>query len=157
MNVSLLRSLGLAFGLFFAVSQGFAAPRAGSKKAGIPLPAEKIRFTYQSFDGAFVRECEHALTSAGNPYDWSVRCYEGEKLRGKYVAHIALTQYTHPSAPRLSLELLYWLTGTGIESEAGSTTWFHLREASSVMEVSSSQTVDQGSAGLYLDIDLAGK
>jgi hypothetical protein len=157
MNVFRLRSLGLAFGLFFLVSNGGAAPRAGAKKTSVPLPAEKIQFTYQSFDGAFVYECEHAITNAENPYDWTVRCYEGEKLRGKYVAHVALTQYTHPSAPRLSLELLYWLTGSGIESEAGSTTWFHLREASSIMEVSSSQTVDQGTAGLYLDVDLAGE
>jgi hypothetical protein len=123
-----------------------------SSVAATPLRGNEVRFTYRSFDGAFSYACEHSLLNESNPYDWSVRCYDGERLKGKYVAHLALSQYLHPKPPRVSLELLYWLTGSGIESEAGSTTWFHLRDETSVMEVSSSQTVDEGTAGLYLDI-----
>jgi hypothetical protein len=139
------RKLALAL---FAVSFPLFA------QAATPLEGDRIRFTYQSFDGAFAYACEHSLVTEANPYDWAVRCYDGEKLKGRFVAHIALSQYPHTKPPRVSLELLYWLTGTGIESEAGSTTWFHLRDETSVMEVSSSQTVDQGTAGLYLDINL---
>ncbi len=113
---------------------------------------EEIRFVFRNFEGGFSTVCKHQLASENSPYDWKVQCFDGSEKFATYTAHVALSQYRRESGTRLSIELLYWLTGTNIPSEIGSTTWFHLRDPSFLEEISTSQTVERATAGLYLEI-----
>ncbi len=142
----------LLFVLGFSLSvAGFAAPPAG-KKPRRGVVDTHMRFIYRAYDGGFSTVCEHRLESKNSPYDWKVECYEGEKRFATYSAHVALTQYRPTKERKLSIELLYWLMGTHLPSEVGSTTWFHFGEWSPLMEISTSQNVERGTAGLYLEI-----
>lgn len=120
------------------------------------VSGDAIRFVYRSYEGDVNVVCKHRLASADSPFDWRVECSDGKKVRTEYVAHIALSAYPHNSGtPALSIELLYWLTsGTRLQSEMGSTTWMHFAAYSPLLEVSSSQTIENGTVGLYLEMNV---
>lgn len=132
-----------------------AAHPAGKKGKRQPLRGASIRFIFRDFEGTVDVVCKHRLVSEASPYDWKVECYQGSTRFAEYTAHIALTQYELSGPTKLSIELLYWLTGTRLPSEVGSTTWFHFEEKSALRGISSSQTVEGGTAGLYLEIGAA--
>jgi hypothetical protein len=134
--------------LAFASLLLLSAPAAQAAR----LPGDALKFSYETFDGETRYPCKHERLNEASPYDWKVRCYEGAALRREYVAHVSLERYVRTTRPELSIELLYWVTGTGIETETGGTTWFHLAKDSPLLEVSTSATVDRATAGLYLDI-----
>ncbi len=117
------------------------------------ISAANIRFVFQTFEGDFKTLCKHELIDESSPYDLKVECYRGTNLFAQYSAHIALKQYPHSSGDtKFSIELMYWLTGTRLPSEVGSTTWIHLAERTAIHGVKTSQTVENGTAGLYLEI-----
>lgn len=136
---------------FFAA---FSVAQAATRPAPQKVDASALKFTYQTYDAETHYVCEHALLSDTSPYDWKVKCFDGTKLTHEFTAHVALSLYPHPGGnPELSIEMLYWLTGTGLESEVGVTSWTHLAKKTAVSGMSASLTIDHGTAGLYLDID----
>jgi hypothetical protein len=154
----MMRPLKILLVSLFAVSTmlGFASDRAAGKP-GVrhALKADSMRFVYREFEGSLETVCKHRLQSADSPYDWKVECYNGSTKFADYTAHVALTQYDLGGETKYSIELLYWLTGTRLPSEVGSTTWYHFATKSQLQGISQSQTVDGGTAGLYLEIGAA--
>ena len=124
----------------------------GEKRKRQPLHSSSLRFVYREFEGTHEIVCSHRLLSKESPYDWKVECFRAQTKFAQYTAHVALSQYDLTGSTKLSIELLYWLTGTRLPNEVGSTTWFHFAEKSPLQGISSSQTVDGGTAGLYLEI-----
>lgn len=119
------------------------------------VSGDAIRFVFRNYDGEYSVVCKHRLASASSPYDWKVECSDGKNIRSEYIAHVALSAYLHQGNSALSIELLYWLTsGTRLQSEVGSTTWMHFGTNSPLLEVTSSQTIEKGTAGLYLEINV---
>jgi hypothetical protein len=128
------------------------------------LKPEQLTFTYRSFEGGEDLKCTQELESEASQ-DWSVVCKSSaESKNGEasktslrtYRVHLWLTAYTHPQPPRLSYEILYWVTDlTNRKTEsAGSTTWFHLRDPSALDSLEIRQSVENDTAGLYLEIRL---
>jgi hypothetical protein len=142
------KSLVLALALSALTGMTFSKSIAERR----PLRANSIRFVYREFEGERNIACKHALVSEASPYDFKVSCYEGAEKFAEYVAHIALSQYALAGPTKYSVELLYWLTGSRLPSEVGSTTWFHFAEKGDLRGISTSQTVENGQAGLYLEI-----
>lgn len=126
----------------------------GMKPIGKPRPlrAAALRFVFKPYDGAAETVCSHHLVSDASPYDWRVECFDRGRRFAEYTAHVALTQYVREGSNPLSIELLYWLTGTDLPFEVGNTTWFRFAARSPLRDISSSQTVARGTAGLYLEI-----
>lgn len=115
----------------------------------ITLASNKLKFRYEHFEGTPSIECRHEPLME-LPYDWTVVC--GDK---KYTVHLALTAYPKAVEPKLSYELLYWVTEHKSPTEVvsnGSTTWFHMREKGDLMGVDVRQSVDNDQAGLYLTV-----
>ncbi len=112
--------------------------------SALAVAPNKVRFVYEPYEAA-ATECVHQ-TSASNPYDLDVDCSDKTVAR-KFTVHLALSKYTHPTPPRVSYELLYWVNGNG------ATTWFHLKDESALMMLESSQNVS-GDAGLRLRVTL---
>lgn len=150
-----LRNGSKSLVLVLAVVGLTAVHPGGEKVKRRPLRGASIRFVYRDFEGTLDVVCKHRLVSEASPYDWKVECYQGPNKFAEYTAHIALTQYELSGPTKLSIELLYWLTGSRLPSEVGSTTWFHFAEKSPLQGISSSQTVAGGTAGLYLEIGAA--
>ena len=117
-----------------------------------PLRGDTIRFVYRTYEGDLSVTCPHRLQSPDSPYDWKVECFDGSRKFADYTAHVALTQYDRATDPKLAIELLYWVTGTNLPSEVGSTTWIYLGEKTPLRSVEVSETVEHGTAGLYLEI-----
>jgi hypothetical protein len=111
-----------------------------------------MRFVYRTFEGDLAIACKHQPLNPDSPYDWKVECDNGPTKLAEYTAHVALSFYDHASGPKFSIELLYWLTGTDLPSEVGSSTWFHFATKSDLVGISTSQGVAHGTAGLYLEI-----
>ena len=112
-----------------------------------------MRFVYRTFEGDLNIVCKHHLASDASPYDWKVECYDGATQFADYTAHVALSFYDHTSgSSKFSIELLYWVTGTNLPSEVGTTTWFNFATKSDLQGISVSQTVEHATAGLYLEI-----
>ncbi|MBS1960832.1 MAG: hypothetical protein JST04_01345 [Bdellovibrionales bacterium] len=135
-----------------------AASLMGTAPAGKPrrpVAGSTMRFVFRDFEGPRDIVCPHRLLSPDSPYDWKVECSDGSRKFAEYTAHVALTLYDHTTEPKLSVEMLYWLNGSRLPSEVGSTTWFHFAEKSNLQGVSMSQTVENGTAGLYLEIGSA--
>lgn len=155
-----MKSFSKAIFLVLAVSSLMAVSPSSSRSGHgpvkrRPLRADSMRFVYREFEGPLDIVCKHQLASEASPYDWKVACYDGSTKFAEYTAHVALTQYDLGGPTKYSIELLYWLTGTHLPSEVGSTTWFHFAEKSNLQGISTSQTVAGGTAGLYLEIGAA--
>jgi hypothetical protein len=153
-----MKSLSKALFLVLAASSLMAVAPPRSRPDPVkrrPLRAESMRFVYREFEGPLDVVCKHQLASEASPYDWTVSCSNGATKFAEYTAHVALTQYDLGGPTKYSVELLYWLTGTHLPSEVGSTTWFHFAEKSNLQGISTSQTVAGGTAGLYLEIGAA--
>jgi hypothetical protein len=146
-------SIGIAIASFSTPAMAGTPPgKTGPRHA---LNADSMRFMFRDYDGNLEVECKHTLQSAGNPYDWQVECFNGANKFAEYTAHVSLTQYANTGPTQLSIELLYWLIGTNLPAEVGSTTWYHFATKSELQGISQSQTVEHGTAGLYLEIGAA--
>jgi hypothetical protein len=110
----------------------------------LTLKQNQVRFIYEPFEEGPAVACQHQAVSETNPYDLKVICQNHE-----YTVHLMLNRYTHPNAPKMSYELLYWV------NNEGATSWYHFTEATQLSSLESSQSVPGGVAGLRLKINLA--
>lgn len=111
------------------------------------LLSNQIDFVYEPYESA-AASCTHALASENSPYDHQVICTDEKGMKHTFIAHLALNKYTHPTAPRVSYELLYWV------NDNGATTWFNFEKDTALMSMESSQSLIGESAGLRLKIKL---
>ena len=120
----------------------------------LKLTAENLTFTYQPHEAAG-SDCRHKLVDPA-AQDWEVECDGGKKYR----VHLWVTAYPHTSPPKLSYEVLYWVTdhkaaaGTG---NHGATVWFHLQEPSALTGLGLYAAIENDTASLRLDIRAAAK
>jgi hypothetical protein len=137
----------------------FVGPRLARAQvpgANLLLAPDNLHFRYESFDGSVQAACTHALESAASQ-DWAVHCEDSKGLEREYRVHLWITEYTHSESPKMSLEILYWVTPLGSQAAApsSSTIWLHFAEPSAPVGFSLAQGLENDTAGLYLDIHLA--
>jgi hypothetical protein len=136
-------------------TQAQPLPEAGNFK----ITPEMLRFRYQAFDGSVVLQCHHEIQNELSQ-DWKVQCQNPEgTMKRSYVVHLWLTAYSRQQAPRLSYELLYWISDHSHPAKiqsSGSTIWFHLNDPSALHSLQASESVENDTAGLYLDLKTSG-
>lgn len=135
--------------------QGFQKASGASVSGNLPITAEKIRFHYSTFEPWITLPCTHQIEH-GPSQDWKVVCEDSDqRYRKEYVVHLWVKAYKRDRFPRLSYELLYWVTdrssSTGRPSGTGATIWFHLNDPTSLHSIQASQSVENDTAGLYLE------
>ena len=153
------RFLGLAGTM--ALLLGGAAWYATADETAPPrltITPKMLRFTYQGFEGDNYFPCTHALESA-EAQDWKLICKNpnGPGTR-QFRIHLWVTAYTHTNAPKLSYEILYWVTDLSDSAHivaVGGTTWLHLSEPSALAGIELSQSVENDTAGVYLKLNPA--
>jgi hypothetical protein len=128
-----------------------AQPALASLPGGnLKITPEMARFNYRPFEEGEALACEHQLKDPA-AQDWEVSCGDQKK----YVVHLWVTAYTHESEPRMSYEILYWVTDMSRPdhtSSSGATTWVHLKDPSALAAIETRQSVDNDTAGLYLEL-----
>ncbi len=126
----------------------------------VPIEHSILAFQYVPFGmTADQLQCKHYLENELSQ-DWKVDCYDSAgRLRKRYRVHLWLSQIVRDRSPRMSLELLYWVTdlspGTR-PSSMGTTLWFHFVEKAPMHSLSASQSVENETAALVLEMDLSG-
>ena len=117
--------------------------------------SEQLHFSHSTYEGDSVLKCKHRLENAESR-DWAVDCFDSNGvLAKKFKVHLWVTAYTKAQIPKLSFEILYWITDVTRSHQpvgGGSTHWIHLKEPT---DLSLSQSTDQDTAALYLDVDVA--
>ena len=135
------------------------APAAALAKQHLMLNASDLKFTYQTEDETAPQAevpCSHAILNA-DAQDWTVKCGEGNH-QTSYTVHLWLTPYQHATGPnKISYELLYWITDNTdpkLVHSSGTTIWFHLKELSSLSSVQASESVEDDTARLAVEIQV---
>lgn len=124
------------------------APQRPAQGAPLAISAGQLEFEFGSQDGDMVFPCRHKLL---NPItqDWEVVCGDQAKpdtIR-KYTVHLWVKTYTRPTPPKMSYEVLHWVTdhqakpGSGSQY-VGTTLWFRLREPSDLHSIDLAQDVE---------------
>jgi hypothetical protein len=109
-----------------------------------------LHFEYRSTDGNEKLACVHQIQNAA-AQDWLVTC--GNK---KYSVHLWVSAYIHEKAPKLSYEVLYWVSDLSVQGQphgSSTTVWFHLQDPSYLSLLQVSLGVENDSAQLHLDLD----
>jgi|GEM_PF-1881153 len=145
---------------------------SGSVWAQLPgksfrLTPEMIRFTYESYgdargvDGRRILrgqgvKCKHEI-EAELSQDWKVECVTAEGAPRRYRVHLWLTGYSHRAEPLSTYELLYWVTDRSKPEKiqgTGGSLWFNFRNVADLHSITAGQTVENDTAGLYLDVKI---
>lgn len=112
--------------------------------------AETLRFSHQTYDASRTRtECSHVLNNPDSR-DYTVNRIEARGIK-TYRVHLWVTSYSHPTPPKLTLEILYWVTDLNHHVGGGTSTWINLTESTGVHSVQMGQAVENETAGLYLE------
>ena len=121
------------------------------KSGNLVITPKMLVFRYIPLERLGSLECEHILADPLSQ-DWVVRCGKEE-----FRVHLWVSAYEHPTAPRLSYEILYWVSAlTARPSQTtGSTLWFHLNDPSELHSLDLSQQIEEGSAELNLEIQVS--
>ena len=136
---------------FMKLSVFFASSVLFSLSANADIGSQMLRFRYLPVEGDEPSSCEHVLVNPESQ-DWAVRCGKNE-----FRVHLWVTPYEHPTSPRMSYEILYWVTQLnrdGTRAMTGSTVWFHLEELSKLGKLELMQQIENGSSELELTLDL---
>ena len=137
-----------------SASSALAADQPGNLK----ITPDMLFFHYSTFDAGETMDCKPTVENADSQ-DWRVVC-SNSKSRREYTVHLWVSIYTHSAAPLLSYEILYWvtdLTDPAHSIQTGSTVWFHVNDPTSLASLEISDTVDDGTAGLYLTVSTVAK
>lgn len=107
------------------------APVIRPVRLEIQLTPEQLQFEFGSQDGEFTVPCTHHLENALTQ-DWAVKC--GDRA---YTVHLWLRAYPKNTSPRLSYEVLHWVTDRNVKAGQpgqffGSTIWFRLEDPSAM-------------------------
>jgi hypothetical protein len=120
-----------------------------------PITADNLKFSFQSYDGETNLKCKPNLENELSQ-DWIVLCASADgKIIRTYSVHLWVKAYTRQVAPKLSLEVLYWVNDISKMPATGSssTIWFHLKDSTSLQGLQLSQGVENDTAGLWLELN----
>jgi hypothetical protein len=137
-------------GLFLSF---YSAGSAWAQNGNLQVTPQMLRFQYATSDGQITLDCKPSLENAESQ-DWSVICGTGQDVR-KYRVHLWVTMYERPVLPKQSYEVLYWVTDlNGSKAiDSGTTVWFNFKEPADLYTLSVNVSLDQDTAGLYLDLN----
>lgn len=139
----------LIFCVFFLI-----APFAyGAKPIPKGLTPERLKFSYKTFEGDKDLKCFHEYADEFK-FDWNVTCKDQATFYKIFRVHLSLAQYGHPTSPRSTYEVLYWVTDrtTNHVYGTGTSFWLNTKNTSEFHSLTMGQSVDSDTAGLYLDI-----
>ena len=78
-----------------------------------------------------------------------------ELQRSEIPGSFWVTEYTHPTAPRLSTEVLYWVTDLTDPNNArgtSTTVWFNVNDPTTLSSIDVTESVDDDLSGLDLTL-----
>lgn len=133
-------------GLFIITLCFFHSAETRAEKLVIAPTA--LTLNYEDFDGSFNYPCKAARISDENPYDLSVRCYDGEKLIRTFSIHLIISRYEKPVEPRTKYEILYWV------NNEGATSWLSFNEVIRMSGYQASQSIAGETSALRLKVSL---
>jgi hypothetical protein len=138
--------------LLLGLALGFVLPSATIARGAVPA-AGQLRFRYIPFEHGEILPCRHELLDEASR-DWAVKCSD-EQGRGlkQFTVHLWVTRLERTREPRLSYEVLYWITDRtrpNAPRGSSSTIWFHFRDPSELHSLELGQGVSDETAGLYL-------
>jgi hypothetical protein len=107
-----------------------------------------LKLTYEDYEGSFNHPCKAEIAYPDNPYDFKVKCYNGEKLIRSFSLHLAITRYERAQTPRTQYEILFWVNGEG------ATSWLRFNELTKMQHFTSSQSIAREAATLRMKLDL---
>lgn len=119
------------------------------------LDETKMKFTYRSYDGQTNYVCDHKLVN-DLAHIWDLYCFdENNQLKKKFSATVWVSKYSRDRSPENTYELIYRVTqrisSTQIK-HTGSTNWINLEKNSPLASLTLSQSIEDDTAGLYLEI-----
>ncbi|MFZ4715584.1 MAG: hypothetical protein ACOYL6_17805 [Bacteriovoracaceae bacterium] len=118
------------------------------------IESEQMNFKYMNYEGDMILHCKHFAIDEYK-FDWDLTCKnETGSFFKKFRAHVALSKYGHPTPPLSTYEVLYWVTDLTNNQTYGTGTslWFNFNNDADFHSLTISQSVDNDTAGLYLDI-----
>jgi hypothetical protein len=121
--------------------------------SALAIDPERLKFSYQSYEGDIILECRHFAIDEYK-MDFDVTCKNQNGFYKLFRTHVVLSQYQRPMTPQNTYELLYWVTDktTNKISSNGSSLWLNAFEKNTFHSLTIGQSVDNDTAGLYLDI-----
>lgn len=116
------------------------------EKKSVALRDSQIRFEFASQDGDLLYNCTHELIPSLMDYEVICAREKAPEDKFKFVVHARLFIHERPEAPKLSYELLYWvtdrqLTGGKLGQFTGTTLWFNLQENVPLMSLTAGQDI----------------
>lgn len=131
----------------------FVSAIAHAKPIPKSLTPEQVKFSYKSFEGDKDLKCFHEYADEFK-FDWNVTCKDQSTFFKLFRVHLSLSQYSHPTAPQTTYEVLYWVTDktTNQVYGNGSSLWLNTKNKSEFHSLTMGQSVDADTAGLYLEI-----
>lgn len=123
-------------------------PAAAEKPAfkTIKMDASRLEFRFGDQEGQFELACKHVIIESTQ--DWSVMCGETGKPWGvhEFTVHLRVRAYPSPKPPRLSYEILHWVTDQDTPVNkggrfTGSTIWFRLEDPAELTSLDLGQDV----------------
>lgn len=119
----------------------------------LAIDPERLKFSYKSYEGDIILECRHFAIDEYK-MDFDVTCKNQNGFYKLFRTHVVLSQFQRPMNPQNTYELLYWVTDktTHQISSNGSSLWLNTFEKNTFHSLTIGQSVDNDTAGLYLDI-----
>lgn len=126
---------------------------AKSKPVQKSLTPEQLKFSYKTFEGDKDLKCFHEYADEFK-FDWNVTCKDQNTFYKIFRVHLSLKQYSHPTPPNSTFEVLYWVTDRTTNHVYGNGTsfWLNTKNKSEFHSLTMGQSVDSDTAGLYLEI-----
>ena len=117
----------------------------------LKIKPDELKLTYQSYEEGFTYPCKAEFALPEDPYDFKVSCFDGQTLKRIFNVHLAITMTSRTVAPKMRMEILYWVNGDG------ATSWMSFQEASPMVIYEASQSVKDESASLLLELAISVK
>lgn len=117
------------------------------------IDPDRLKFSYKTYEGDMDLPCRHFAVDEYK-MDFDVTCKNESGFYKLFRTHVVLSQYQRPMTPQNTYELLYWVTDktTNKIYSNGSSLWLNSLEKNTFHSLTIGQSVDNDTAGLYLDI-----
>jgi hypothetical protein len=121
--------------------------QARDKGQPIILDTSALSFEFADQDGQISYPCTYTTIASAN--DINVKCSRADQpnVSWSFTVHARLFMHPHTASPKLSYELLYWITDHQVPSGdqgkyPGTTLWLNLDEPSQLVSFDISQDIE---------------
>lgn len=142
-----MKKIFLSLLLVFLRSDPVVAAENAKKKV-LEVGPEDLTLSYEAFDGSFSYPCKAEYSYPDNPYDYTVKCFDGSKFIRAIDLHLSITRYELSSSPRTKYEILFW-----VEHE-GATSWLNFDDVIEMQYYESSQSIKDEPSALRMKVNL---